>query len=308
MKHSIDPRIDCVFKSLLGNESNRNLLVHFINATLALELVAPITRVEILNPYNEKEHLDDKLSIVDVKAKDEHGRVYQIEIQLLFFSNLPARMLYTWADVYSQQLQSGDKYHELNPTYSIWLLGENAIKHDDLYIHRYKFRDEAGIPLIEHGGIWLFELEKFNAQVIDNEQARWLRFFKEGKQLNDENNLPDWMNTQEMKQAMNTLCQFSEKERHYFAYQARQDFLRQQGTILFEKDEAVAERDEAFAERDIALAREQAALEREQTAQSEKAAVQAEKEAVQSEKAAVQAEKEAAIAEVKRLKALLAQK
>jgi predicted transposase/invertase (TIGR01784 family) len=280
MKHSIDPRIDCVFKSLLGNESNRNLLVHFINATLASELVAPITQVEILNPYNEKEHLDDKLSIVDVKAKDEHGRIYQIEIQLLFFTNLPARMLYTWADVYSQQLQSGDKYHELNPTYSIWLLGENAIKHDDQYIHRYKFRDEAGIPLIEHGGIWLFELEKFNAQVIDNEQARWLRFFKEGKQLNDENNLPDWMNTQEMKQAMNTLCQFSEKERNYFAYQARQDFLRQQGTILFEKDEAVAERDEAFAERDIALAEKQAALE----------------------------EKAAAMAEVERLKALLAQK
>jgi hypothetical protein len=76
-----------------------------------------------------------------------------------------------------------------------------------------------------------------------------------------------------MKQAMNTLCQFSEKERNYFAYQARQDFLRQQGTILFEKDEAVAERD-------AALAREQAAL----------------------------AEKAAAIAEVERLKALLAQK
>ena len=300
MKHSIDPRIDCVFKSILGNESNRNLLVHFINATLATELVSPITGVEILNPYNEKEHLDDKLSIVDVKAKDEHGRIYQIEIQLLFFSNLPARMLYTWADVYSQQLQSGDKYHELNPTYSIWLLGENAIKHDDQYIHRYKFRDEAGVPLIEHGGIWLFELEKFNAQVIDNEQTRWLRFFKEGKQLNDLN-LPDWMNTQEMKQAMNTLCQFSEKERNYFAYQARQDFLRQQGTILFEKDEALEQRDEAFAERDAALAEKHAALEREHAAQAEKAAAQ-------TEKAAVQAEKEAAIAEVERLKALLAQK
>ena len=277
------------------------MLVLFINATLASELVAPITQVEILNPFNEKEHLDDKLSIVDVKAKDEHGRIYQIEIQLLFFTNLPARMLSTWADVYSQQLQSGDKYHELNPTYSIWLLSENAIKHDEQYIHRYKFRDEAGIPLIEHGGIWLFELEKFNAQVIDNEQARWLRFFKEGKQLNDENNLPDWMNTQEMKQAMNTLCQFSEKERNYFAYQARQDFLRQQGTILFEKDEAVAERD-------AALAREQAALEREQAAQAEKAAAQAEKAVAQAEKAAVQAEKEAAIAEVERLKTLLAQK
>jgi predicted transposase/invertase (TIGR01784 family) len=279
MKHNIDPKVDCVFKSILGNESNRNLLVHFLNATLATELVSPITGVEILNPYNEKEHLDDKLSIVDVKAKDERGRVYQIEIQLDYFGYLPARMLYTWSDVYSQQLQSGEKYYKLNPTYSIWLLAENAIKNDDQYIHRYKFRDEAGVPLIEHGGIWLFELEKFNAQVIDNEQARWLRFFKEGKQLNDLN-LPDWMNTQEMKQAMNTLCQFSEKERNYFAYQARQDLLRQQGTILFEKDEAL-EREQAALEREqVALAREQAALEREQAAQ----------------------------AEVERLKALLAQK
>jgi predicted transposase/invertase (TIGR01784 family) len=279
MKHNIDPKVDCVFKSILGNESNRNLLVHFLNAVLGSELVLPITGVEILNPYNEKEHLDDKLSIVDVKAKDERGRVYQIEIQLDYFGYLPARMLYTWSDVYSQQLQSGEKYYKLNPTYSIWLLAENAVKHDDQYIHRYKFRDEAGIPLIEHGGIWVFELEKFNAQVIDNEQARWLRFFKEGKQLNDLN-LPDWMNTQEMKQAMNTLCQFSEKERNYFAYQARQDFLRQQGTILFEKDEAL-EREQAALEREqVALAREQAALEREQDAQ----------------------------AEVERLKALLAQK
>jgi predicted transposase/invertase (TIGR01784 family) len=279
MKHNIDPKVDCVFKSILGNESNRNLLVHFLNAVLGSELALPITGVEILNPYNEKEHLDDKLSIVDVKAKDERGRVYQIEIQLDYFGYLPARMLYTWSDVYSQQLQSGEKYYKLNPTYSIWLLAENAVKHDDQYIHRYKFRDEAGIPLIEHGGIWVFELEKFNAQVIDNEQARWLRFFKEGKQLNDLN-LPDWMNTQEMKQAMNTLCQFSEKERNYFAYQARQDFLRQQGTILFEKDEAL-EREQAALEREqVALAREQAALEREQDAQ----------------------------AEVERLKALLAQK
>ncbi len=293
MKHSIDPRIDCVFKSLLGNESNRNLLVHFINATLASELVAPITQVEILNPYNEKEHLDDKLSIVDVKAKDEHSRIYQIEIQLLFFSNLPARMLYTWADVYSQQLQSGDKYHELNPTYSIWLLGENAIKNDDQYIHRYKFRDEAGVPLIEHGGIWLFELEKFNAQVIDNEQTRWLRFFKEGKQLNDLN-LPDWMNTQEMKQAMNTLCQFSEKERNYFAYQARQDFLRQQGTILFEKDEALVQRDEA--------------LEREQIALAERDATAAEGDAVALRAQEIALREQQALAEIEKLKALLAEK
>jgi predicted transposase/invertase (TIGR01784 family) len=226
--------------------------------------------------------------------------VYQIEIQLLFFSNLPARMLYTWADVYSQQLQSGDKYHELNPTYSIWLLGENAIKHDEQYIHRYKFRDEAGVPLIEHGGIWLFELEKFNAQVIDNEQTRWLRFFKEGKQLNDLN-LPDWMNTQEMKQAMNTLCQFSEKERNYFAYQARQDFLRQQGTILFEKDAALVQRDEA-------LEREQIALAERDAVSAERDANAAERDAVALRAQEIALREQQALAEIEKLKALLAEK
>ena len=77
MKHRIDPKIDCVFKALLGSDDNRNLLVHFLNAVLAKELKAPVDDVEILNPYNEKEFPDDKLSIVDVKAKDTEGRYLQ---------------------------------------------------------------------------------------------------------------------------------------------------------------------------------------------------------------------------------------
>jgi len=68
MKHRIDPKIDCVFNALLGSEENRNLLIHFLNAILASELSAPIATVDILNPYNDREFLDDKLSIVDVKA------------------------------------------------------------------------------------------------------------------------------------------------------------------------------------------------------------------------------------------------
>ena len=77
---------------------NRNLLVHFLNAILTSDLTAPITEVEILNPYNDKEFLDDKLSVVDVKAKDSEGRLYQIEIQLLTYRHLPERMIYSWCD------------------------------------------------------------------------------------------------------------------------------------------------------------------------------------------------------------------
>lgn len=72
--------------------------------------MATVVEVEILNPYNEREFLDDKLSIVDVKARDQAGRLYQIEIQLRNIPDLPARILYGWTDLYSAQLQDGDGY------------------------------------------------------------------------------------------------------------------------------------------------------------------------------------------------------
>ncbi|CAK0743609.1 transposase [Gammaproteobacteria bacterium] len=277
MKHRIDPKIDCVFKALLGSEENRNLLIHFLNAVLAGELSAPIATVDLLNPYNDKEFLDDKLSIVDVKAKDDKDRIYQIEIQLVSYSYLPARILYTWADIYSQQLQSGNDYLKLKPTYSIWLLGENLIQDDKEYAHTYQLRDAKGKTLIDHGGIWLLELKKFAAQQIENDQQRWLQFFKKGDQFDDETNLPDWMNTPEMRQAMSTLRQFSEKERNYHAYQARQNYLRQQRTMQLELEEALQRETTALKEKEAAMQRETVALK----------------------------EKEAALAEIERLKALL---
>ncbi len=97
--HAIDSKIDFLFKALLGAEENRNLLIHFLNAFLAQDLFEPLVWVEILNPYTDKEFLSDKLSIVDVKAKDSHDRLYQIEIQLTAYGHLPARILYNWADI-----------------------------------------------------------------------------------------------------------------------------------------------------------------------------------------------------------------
>ena len=60
MKHRIDPKVDCVFKALLGAEHNRRLLIHFLNAILADELAAPMVEVAILNPYNANSELSKR--------------------------------------------------------------------------------------------------------------------------------------------------------------------------------------------------------------------------------------------------------
>ena len=293
MQHPIDPKIDCVFKALLGSEDNRRLLIHFLNAILATDLPRPVTDVAILNPYNEREFIEDKLSIVDVKARDDQERLYQVEIQLLTVPDLPARILYTWADLYSQQLHSGQDYDQLKPTYAIWLLAQDLIGGDPAYAHRYRLCDDQGRCLIDHGGIWLLELNKFAAERVETEQQRWLKFLKEGEHL-DEANLPDWMQTDEMRQAMSTLKAFSEKERAYHAYQVRQNFLRQQRAIQRALHEERAAKEAALFEKAAAQ-------------QAEEAERQA-KQAALFEKDAERQAKEAAQAEVERLKALLRDK
>jgi predicted transposase/invertase (TIGR01784 family) len=130
---------------------------------------------------------------------------------VLRYEYLPSRIIYNWADIYSQQLKSDQEYLQLRPTYSIWLLAENLLVDDNVYVHHYKMRDEQMQTLTSHGGIWLLELKKFNANQVETEDQRWLKFFKDGERLNDEA-LPDWMITQEMKQAMSTLSTFSEKD------------------------------------------------------------------------------------------------
>ncbi|MBB1074317.1 Rpn family recombination-promoting nuclease/putative transposase [Rhodoferax sp. 4810] len=291
MRRPIDPKVDCVFKALLGSNNNRNLLVHFLNATLGETLRCPIREVEILNPYNDREQADSKLSIVDIKAQDENKQQYQIEIQLLNHSGLSARIIYNWGLLYTRQLKESDPYELLKPSYSIWLLAEPLLDDqlayfgDPEFLHVYRFRDNQGRCFHNHGGIWLLELSKFQAADVETELQRWLRFFLEAERL-DSSNLPVWMQTNEMRQAMQTLKLFSDEDRAYWEYQDRISYLRIQRSLENDLKQALQEKEAVLQEREIAI-------------QEKEAAVQEKDIAIQ--------EKDAAVLEAARLKALLDQ-
>jgi hypothetical protein len=63
------------------------------------------------------------------------------------------------------------------------------------------------------------------------------------------------MHTDEMRQAMSTLKAFSDKDRAYHAYQARQNYLREQRSIQRHLDELKAEAEHARAEKEQARVR-----------------------------------------------------
>ncbi|WPL19664.1 PD-(D/E)XK nuclease family transposase [Thiorhodovibrio winogradskyi] len=234
----------------------------------------------------------------------DHGGLYQIEIQLLSYRDLPARISYGWADLYSSQLSDGEPYSTLKPTYAIWLLAEDLLPDPDAYLHDFRLRDPQGRSLLNHGGIWLLELNKFHAEWVNTEQERWLKFFKEGVTL-DTDALPPWMQTPEMRQAMRTLERFSEKDRAYHAYQARQNYLRQQMSIQQELDERRAEAEQArqFAEQARAAEEQARAAEEQARAAEEQARQFAEQSRTAEEQARLALEQERVAKEQERAKA-----
>jgi hypothetical protein len=78
----IDPKIDIAFKKVFGSEPWRDLTASLINAVLEPPPQRRLVDVELLNPYSEKMTLDDKVSILDIKARDDQGRLYNLEMQM----------------------------------------------------------------------------------------------------------------------------------------------------------------------------------------------------------------------------------
>jgi len=302
MKPQINPLIDCVFKAILGSEKNKNLLIHFLNAVLELKKGERISDVTILNPYNERQFTGDKLSIVDVKAKDEKANVYQIEVQLAAHADLKPRILYTWSSMYHSQIEKGDEFEKLKPAISIWILDKNLFKDiDSCHLPFSVYNPENKLNLTDHLAIHLIQLPKWkNKGKIKSEKDRWIYLFKEGKHTNLENP-PEILTTKEMRQVMQVLKNFSENQRNFLLYQSRCEAAMKENSIIGKYEREVKEKEKAVREK------EKAVKERGKAVKERGKAVKEREKAVK-EKERILREKKKADEKIKSLMLLLKQK
>jgi predicted transposase/invertase (TIGR01784 family) len=126
-----------------------------------------------------------KHAIVDVRCKDNFGRIFVVEMQLYWTTSFKMRVLFTASNAYVKQLERGKKFNLLHPVYSINFVNgifERAPEMADVYYHHYK------IVNIEHtnrqikGLEFVFiELPKFKPKnrVEKKLQELWLRFLTE---------------------------------------------------------------------------------------------------------------------------------
>src|SRR5713226_4091121 len=103
MEVGLDPKNDYAFKRTFGHEHTRPLLSAMLDAVLQPPPEHRLVELDLLNPFNDKEALDDKLSILDIKARDQSGRQYNIEMQLLAYPQYGKRILDYTSKLHQQQ-------------------------------------------------------------------------------------------------------------------------------------------------------------------------------------------------------------
>ena len=309
MKPHIDPKVDCVFKALLGSEEHKSLLVHFLNAVFARDPGIRISAVELLNPYNEREFETDKLSVVDVKARDAQGRIYQIEIQLELHPGLTSRMLYTWSTIYHRQIEKGKEFDKLKPVIAIWLLNETLFDAPDAWhLPFVVWNREHGLTLNDDFRLHLLQLPAWQRKEQPQEDLdRWMYLFTEGEEV-DVMSPPAILETEEMKEAIGVLQHFSENERQYFLYQQRleAECLR----LTWESAVARAQKEAEQAKEELKRQKDEAKRQKDETKRQEALAKQREAQAqrlIEQERREKAESKQQAEQEKERLLALLKQ-
>lgn len=161
MALGIKPIVDFVFKKIFGSPENSVALIGLLNAIL--ELPHPITEVEILNPFSYQEFAEDKLIVLDVRARDSAGRYLNIEMQVSVYQGLLQRLTYYACSLYVDQLRTGENYATLRPSISICLLNKVLFDGTQQAHHGFRMIDDASGRCLENSiEVHTVELTKYN--------------------------------------------------------------------------------------------------------------------------------------------------
>ena len=201
----INPKVDFAFKKLFGSEENKDILISFINSILSED--QQIKDIILKNPYNIANYKKDKMSILDIKAVDEKGVWYDIEMQLSEQVFYEKRAFYYWARVYADQMEGGYDYDKLKKTISINILDFNYLDEEDFHNTYKVFNEKSKKELSNFFEMHFIELNKFKKDFKDVKTAldRWAVFLNRAYEL-EKNKIPDELAQDEsIKKAIETL-------------------------------------------------------------------------------------------------------
>ncbi len=316
----INPKIDLVFKKLFGSEDNTDILLSLVNAVLPH--YQQIVELTLKNPYNLSDYLQGKLSILDIKAIDENGRHYDIEMQIQGSSFYGKRTLYYWAKMFGSQLDIAPSKLELdekgNPKlgYSdlkkciVISLMDFKLFGDERYHRCFTIKDRETNEThktLDYLDLYFVELSKFTKELafVKSALERWITFLNYAYQYSL-NSLPEELSEiKEIRKASKRLEIMYLADEEKVHYESQQKFWLDAHSFMQEKFQELkkqaqqAEKQAQQAEKQAQEFEEAKKQAEEKTQQAEKQVQELKKQAQKFEEAKKQAEEKTQQAEEK---------
>jgi predicted transposase/invertase (TIGR01784 family) len=193
--------------------------------------------LELLNPFNPKEALDDKLSILDIKARDKTGRQFNVEMQMLPFLHYGQRILYYTCKLHQLQFHQGQDYHELRPTISISFLNHLWFpKIPDYHLCFRLLEQKHHFPLTGDLEFHILELPKFTKSLAELSSGLdfWLYFLRYAEMMDTEA-VPSVLQQQPLVvRALEELKMLTQTDLERERYEARRKAQLDHNTLLKE--------------------------------------------------------------------------
>lgn len=220
----LSPKVDFVFKKIFGSEKHPRILISFLNAVM--QPTDPIKSVEVRNSDIEKEHLEDKYSRLDIKAKTNKGEYVNIEIQVKNEYNMIKRSLYYWSKMYEEQIVEGDNYDKLSKTVCINILDFKYLR-NNRYHNAYRLKEiTTNEQLTDTMEIHFIEIPKLkkidNSEEITDMLMAWIEFIN-----NPESEVVSKleMSRDEIKEAKEELVRLSADSKERMIYEKRKESI-----------------------------------------------------------------------------------
>jgi len=180
---------DIIFKIVFASEENKPLLIALLNAILGFSGRDKIVEIKILNPSIDKEFMQEKNSILDIKARDSQNRYYNIEVQVEPDRHYKERSMYYLSRLFGGQLEPGMKYGALMKTIGISITDFTLFEELPELHNIYRFMNiSRPHELTDKLELHYIELSKYNKEKPYKEMTifeKWLYLLKYSELYSD---------------------------------------------------------------------------------------------------------------------------
>ena len=223
---------DYVFKRIFGQKGNEDITRGFLKA---------VTKVEYNNidledtPILERDLIENKMGILDVKVVANKENNIDIEMQVTKSEYIAERILWYWSKLYAGSIEKGEGYNSTKKAICILIADFKLekLKEIEKYHTKWNIREEEykNIILTDRLELHIIELEKLerrnNKSKEEEELLNWCKFIKFPEKVEES----IIMKNEEIKKAKEQLDKISQDKKERRLAELREKAIKDEMAI-----------------------------------------------------------------------------